>query len=91
MIASEIARLAKDELSEITGLLPDTVSGVCREDDGWHVTVEMVDLERIPPATDVLDTYEVILSEDGDLMSYQRLKRYYRGEATETAEEKRRA
>jgi hypothetical protein len=89
MMASEIARLAKDELSGITGLEPDTVSGVRHEDDGCHVTVEMVDLERIPPATDVLDTYEMILSEDGDLMSYHRIKRYYRGEATEMAEEKR--
>lgn len=91
MMASEIARLAKDELSGITGLEPNTVSGVRHEEDGWHVTVEMVDLERIPPSTDVLDTYEVILSEDGDLMGYQRVKRYYRGEATEMAEEKRNA
>lgn len=91
MMACEIARLAKDELCGITELQPDTVSGVRHEEDGWHVTVEMVDLERIPPATDVLDTYEVILSEDGDLLSYQRVKRYYRGEATEMAEEKRNA
>jgi hypothetical protein len=89
MVASEIAHLAKQELAEITGLEPDTVSGVRREDDGWHVTVEMVDLERIPPSTDVLDSYEVVVSEDGDLMSYQRIKRYYRGEPTELAEEKR--
>jgi hypothetical protein len=91
MVASEIACLAKQELSDITGLEPDTVSGVRREEDGWHVTVEMINLERIPPATDVLDTYEVILSEDGDLMSYYRIKRYYRGEAMEMAEEKRSA
>ena len=91
MIASEIALLAKQELSGITGLEPDTVSGVRHNEDGWHVTVEMVDLERIPPATDVLDTYEAVFSEDGDLMSYQRIKRYYRGEATDMAEEKRNA
>ena len=83
MIGIEIARAAKQELSALTGLKPDTVSGMSREDDGWHVTVEMIDLKRIPESTDVLESYEAVLDDDGNLVSYQRIRRYLRADVME--------
>ena len=91
MIGMEIVRMAKQQLSELTGLEPDTVSGLRHEDDGWHVTVEMIDLERIPNSTDVLDSYECVLDDDGELLHYERIKRYYRGEAIPAGAERRAA
>ena len=83
MIGTEIARAAKQELSALTGLKPDTVSGMSREDDGWHVTVEMIDLKRIPESTDVLESYEAVLDDDANLVSYQRIRRYLRADVME--------
>ena len=91
MSEMDIVRMAKQQLSELTGLEPDTVSGLRHEDDGWHVTVEMIDLERIPNSTDVLDSYDVVLDDDGKLLHYERIKRYYRGEAIPAGAERRAA
>ena len=91
MSGMEIVRMAKQQLSELTGLEPDTVSGLRHEDDGWHVTVEMIDLKRIPNSTDVLDSYDVVLDDDGKLLHYERIKRYYRGEAIPAGAERRAA
>jgi Gas vesicle synthesis protein GvpO len=79
---SEIARIAKECLLEVTGLTPDAVSGIAQDDDGWHVNVDMLQLKRIPAATDVLATYEAVLDNRGNLISYQRTGSYYRGQVT---------
>jgi hypothetical protein len=81
----EIAQRAKEQLAQLTGLKPDTVSGLSRDGDGWHVTVELIELKRIPEATDVLASYEVLLDHEGNLVSYQRTKRYLRQELMEQA------
>ena len=83
MSGSEIARMAKEELTGLMGLEPDTVSGMRHDDEGWHVTVEMIELKRIPPSSDVLHSYEVLLDEDGEILSYQFVRSYTRGETME--------
>lgn len=79
----EIAQRAKEQLAQLTGLKPDTVSALAKGEDGWHVTVELVELKRIPESTDVLATYEVLLDDDGNIIRYQRTRRYYRAEVME--------
>lgn len=81
LAAPEIARLARDQLCEITGLKADTVSSLRRERNRWTVVVNMIELSRIPPATDVLAAYEVELDAAGRLEGYQRVRRYLRAEA----------
>ena len=83
MTGYEIGRMAKEELTGLMGLEPDTVSGLRHDDEGWHVTVEMIELKRIPPSSDVLHTYDVLLDEDGEILSYQRVRSYTRGETME--------
>ena len=55
------------------------MSGVEPSEDGWLVTVEVVEDRRIPSSTDVLATYETELDRDGELISYRRVRRYARG------------
>lgn len=76
--AAVIAERAKADLKSITGLEVDHVSAVLREEDGWHVTVDLVELRRIPASTDVLAAYEAVLGPTGMLLSYQRTRRYMR-------------
>ncbi|SJZ58674.1 Gas vesicle synthesis protein GvpO [Enhydrobacter aerosaccus] len=72
-----IAR-ARDELQHLTGYKVDSVSAFERTDDGWRLSVTVVELRRIPSATDVLASYEVILDETGDIVTYHRGSRYFR-------------
>lgn len=83
MQGTDIARQAKEQLAQLTGLKPETVSGLTKDEEGWHVAVDLIELKRIPEATDVLATYETLLDDEGNLIRYQRTRRYYRSEVTE--------
>ena len=74
----ELIARAKDQLRVLTGYRVDCVSGFTKSDGGWHLSVTMVELHRIPPVTDVLARYEVELDAAGDIVSYHRGRRYFR-------------
>jgi hypothetical protein len=74
----ELIARAKDQLCVLTGYRVDSVSGFSKSDGGWHLSVTMIELPRIPPVTDVLAGYEVELDAAGDIVSYHRGKRYFR-------------
>ena len=76
--AAAVARHAKAELENITGLDADRVSAVEQMPDGWHVTVDLVELRRIPAATDAIAAYEATFGPTGVLLSYHRTRRYMR-------------
>ena len=79
MKAAEAIRTAKQQLAEITGLRPETVSALDPDDGGgWVVQVEALELSRVPDTMDVLGSYEVTLSNDGDLRGFRRVRRYHR-------------
>jgi hypothetical protein len=77
--AAEAGREALRQVTELAGKDPESVTGVRRSEDGWLVTVEVVEDHRIPSSTDILSTFEAELSGDGELLSYQRVRRYSRG------------
>ena len=80
---NDIAKHAREQLSELTGRTAESVLGVERNDDGWHVTLEVLELERVPNSTDLLGCYLVELDDDGDLTGYRRVRRYSRGQVDE--------
>jgi hypothetical protein len=67
------------QIAELTGKEPESVTGVEPAEDGWLVTVEVIEDHRIPSSTDILSAYETELAPDGDLISYRRQQRYARG------------
>ena len=79
--AVRLARGASEQLTELTGRAPETVTGLERTDDGWRLQVELVEVRRIPDSADIIGLYQVELDEDGELMGYQRVQRYARGRA----------
>ena len=80
--AREAVEQVRSELPELLGRKVESVLGVARNaDELWQVTVQVVELARIPNSTDVLGCYEVTLDEDGELAGYQRRRRYTRGQA----------
>jgi Gas vesicle synthesis protein GvpO len=79
LTAAEVGRYALEQIAELTGKDPEGVSGVEPAEDGWVITVDVVEDRRIPSATDVLAAYETEISPDGELISYRRVRRYSRG------------
>ena len=83
MSMRDVVQAARDEIAELVGRPAEAVSAVERTEDGWVVTVEVVELERVPPTTSVLASYEVEFDHSGEVESFNRLRRYYRNQAGE--------
>jgi hypothetical protein len=81
--APELIREVRDELVEMIGRPVEGVLGIERNEDGWLVAVQVVELERIPSSTDVLGRYEVTVSDEGEVTGIWRTNRYYRSQAGE--------
>ena len=79
LTAAEAGQYGLRQIAELTGKDPEGVIGVEPTEDGWVVSVEVIEDRRIPSATDVLAAYETDISPDGELLSYRRLRRYSRG------------
>jgi hypothetical protein len=79
----EVVREAVEQVQDLIGRPVEAVTGMERDGSKWTVTVEVVELERIPNTTDVLGKYEVTLDRSGEITSAHRTRRYYRSEAGE--------
>jgi hypothetical protein len=66
------------QFSELSGITPEQVSGIRSSDDGWSVLVEVLDVERVPSTTSILSTYRVDADPQGNLIGYERIRRYTR-------------
>jgi len=72
-------RSAAGQLAQLLGRPPDSVSSLKPTDDGWEAQVEVVELERVPDTTSVMASYKVTLDPRGQLVAYERTRRYSRG------------
>jgi hypothetical protein len=83
--AVELARAAMTAVEELTGYRSEATTALEWDDDSdaWRVTVEVLELARVPNSTDVIGAYEVRLDPHGSLHGYKRLRRFPRGEARE--------
>lgn len=81
---AQLAQRTRDQLAEITGYQAEGVTSLERAEDGtWFVTVELLELERVPATDDMLGSYEAQVDTDGELIGYRRLRRYARSAAQE--------
>jgi hypothetical protein len=81
--ARDLTVAARETVRDLTGYPPEAVSGLQWDGDSWLVTVDVLELERIPSTTDLLATYVVQLDDSGGLLGYKRTKRFVRGQAEE--------
>lgn len=79
--AESAARAASRSLEGLIGHPTEGVTAVGREDDGWRVVVDVLELPRIPDTTSLLASYEVLIDQHGELVEYHRVRRYRRGSA----------
>ncbi|MFI6449446.1 gas vesicle protein [Kitasatospora sp. NPDC050543] len=78
--APQAMRYAAEQLAELLGRVPESVSALKPTEDGWRADVEVVELERIPETTSVMASYRVSLDQQGELVAYERIRRYTRGQ-----------
>ena len=76
---------AREQVEELFGKPVEAVSGFEQtngdgDGDGWTVTLELLELERIPDTTSLLGTYEATLDADGNLLGARRVRRYPRNQ-----------
>lgn len=76
-----VAKSAARQLHELIGLPMEMVSGLERTGDGWKLSVEVVELDRVPESMSLLGTYDVEVDRQGRLVRYRRRRRYARGQS----------
>jgi hypothetical protein len=75
----QLLEKARKQVEDLAGVHAETVSGLVPDGgDGWAVTVEAVELARVPNTMDLMGTYEVTFSDDGQLRGFHRVARYTR-------------
>ncbi|MGW2181921.1 gas vesicle protein GvpO [Streptomyces sp. NPDC001732] len=78
--APQAMRRAAEQLRGLLGRAPESVSAVRPTDDGWQADIEVLELERVPSTTSIMASYRVLLDEKGELVEYERTRRYTRGQ-----------
>ena len=76
---------ARSGFERLAGRQVEGVSAVNRQDGGWRLEFEVVELARIPGSTSLLGTYEIRVDHDGEVLEYDRVRRYYANRADEEA------
>lgn len=79
----ELIHKVKKQVQELTGFPSDSVSEFNATETGWEMTVNVLELSRIPPSTDLLAAYQIILDSAGQVTAYHRIRRYLRSQAME--------
>ena len=79
----QLVASAREQLEEVIGRKVSATLGFERQEDGWQLTVEVVELERIPETTSILGCYRAQVNENGDLTEYRRVRRYNRSQPDE--------
>jgi len=87
MKMAELAERAKEQLAQVTGFTPVAVVGSYKDEEGWHVSVDVLEMARLPESTDVVGTYVAVLDENGDMVKFDKMRSRLRGESYEEAEE----
>ena len=77
----EVVGEAIKQVHQLIGKPIESVTGMEKDGSEWTVTLEVLELSRIPSTTDVLGSYEVTLDKDGELTGVQRTRKYPRAEA----------
>jgi hypothetical protein len=78
--AADVVAKARRQLEALLGTDVERVSGLEHSDDRWSLLLEVVEVARVPESTDVMATYEVVLDQEGKLVSVNRARRYRRSQ-----------
>ena len=79
----DVGEKAEEQLAQLTADRPVAVVAVFRDEEGWHVTIDMLEMARIPESTDLLGVYEAVLDPEGNMLKFERKMTHNRGDILE--------
>lgn len=82
----KVIQKARADLNSLTGLEVSSTVSAEKEEDGWLVTLEVIEKHSIPEGMDILATYETRLDADGNIQKFRRTKMRKRIDTEETEE-----
>ena len=82
MKALEASLAARKAIEALLGKPPETTTRCEKAQDGWEVQVEVMETKGRLADNDILASFVLRLDADGDLDSYQRVRRYTRSGAS---------
>ena len=82
-----LAERAKEQLAEVTGFSPVAAVGGFKDEEGWHISVDVLEMARLPESTDIIGTYVVSLDPEGNMVKFEKKRARLRGEPYEEEEE----
>lgn len=84
MTARDAVAVVREYVTEMTEGEPVRMtSATPTEEGGWIIEVETVEDRRIPSSADILAIYEVEIDARGEMLAYQRTRRYMRGQTSD--------
>lgn len=72
MTMAEMLERAKSDFSKLTNCRVEGITGCSRSDNGWAISLEVVERKGIPDTMDILGVYDVSLDNDGAFVSFER-------------------
>lgn len=83
MNMKELTEEAKSQLTKLTGLKPVGITRAAKDEEGWHIEMDMLEMSRIPPSSDILGEYQTLVDDKGNLLSFERTRTHLRGQTAE--------
>jgi hypothetical protein len=84
LTARDAIAVVRDYVTEMTDGEPVRMTSVTPTDEGgWIIEVETVEDRRIPSSADILAIYEMEIDAAGEMLAYQRTRRYMRGQTAD--------
>jgi len=71
---SEVIQKARSDLNALTGLEISSTLGAAKDEDGWKVSVEVVEKHSLPDGMDILAMYDTLLDPDGNMLEFKRTR-----------------
>ena len=82
----DVIERAKEASQDVLHLGLPSVTGAIKIDEGWKVTMEVIERKAIPDTQDMLGVYEMLLNDEGHLTGYERIRMRRRMDAEERVE-----
>jgi hypothetical protein len=79
----EVIQKARGQLANMGKKSDDGITGLSRTEEGWTLSIEIIERKAIPETMDILGLYEMHLNSEGDLLSLERKKLRKRGDTGE--------
>jgi hypothetical protein len=83
----DISRMALPLIESILNRKPEGITSLSAEENGWKVNVEVLERKAVPDTQDILSTYELKLTGDGEVTGYKRTTMRRRGDRVSEAQE----